>query len=279
MCGKDAAAWRRPRPNYRPYNSNSAKRRTACAFCWEHPPRDLSPELGQGPIPTAPTTVVVGIPADLLRRRPDVRRAERQVAAQAEHIGIATADLYPALGITGTLGWQARDLSNLFTDNAMLGSVGPGFRWDVLNYGRLRNNILLQDARFQQLLAAYQNTVLRANVEVENGLARFLRAQERAKSLEESVLNAREAHELIRKQHEEGEADFNRVIAIEQGLVEQEDLAAQAKGDIALGLIQVYRAVGGGWDAPPAGSEEAVPAQPEPQPVEEGPPVPPGTAP
>ena len=110
------------------------------------PPRNLVEELGAGSIPAAPTEVAVGIPADLLRRRPDVRRAERRVAAQAEQIGIATADLYPAIAIHGSLGYQAQNLSHLFTSDAFTGSVGPSFRWDLLNYGRLANNIYFQNA-------------------------------------------------------------------------------------------------------------------------------------
>ena len=145
------------------------------------PPEDLQARLGPRPIPTAPPEVAVGIPADLLRRRPDVRRAERQAAAQSAQIGVAEADFYPAISINGTLGYSAQFFPDLFRSAALNGSVGPSFQWNLLNYGRILNNVRLQDARFQELVATYQQTVLNADQEVENGLVTFLRAQRRTK--------------------------------------------------------------------------------------------------
>jgi NodT family efflux transporter outer membrane factor (OMF) lipoprotein len=230
------------------------------------PPEDLTsgpatPEnpckIGIGPIPTVqPPEIVVGMPAELLRRRPDVRRAERLAAAQAEQIGIAQADLYPAFSINGTLGYQAKQFSHLFTPDAFNGSVGPSFQWNILNYGRIVNNVRLQDARFQELAVAYQNTVLQANEEVEEGIVTFLQALERRKRLGESVEFTRLARNLSLTWWEVGPAaapglagrgDFNRYSVIEQNLIQQEDLQAQAQGQIVQGLIQVYRALGGGW--------------------------------
>ena len=104
--------------------------------------------------------MAVGIPADLLRRRPDVRSAERQVAAQSAQIGIAEAQYYPLISVNGTFGYSAANFSNLFQPQALAGSVGPGFTWNILNYGRIANNVHLQDARFQELIATYRNTVL-----------------------------------------------------------------------------------------------------------------------
>ena len=115
------------------------------------PPIDLVPMLGPGPIPTSPPEVALGIPADLLRRRPDVRQAERLAAAQAEQIGIAEADLYPAFSINGSLGYTAQDFPDLFRNTALNGNVGPSFQWNLLNYGRIVNNVRLQDAKFQEL--------------------------------------------------------------------------------------------------------------------------------
>ena len=140
------------------------------------PPQDLQARLGPGPIPTAPPEVAVGIPADLLRRRPDVRRAERQAAAQSAQIGIAEAEFYPHIAINGTIGYSAENFKNLFQEPALAGSVGPSFTWNILNYGRLVNNVRLQDSRFQELVATYQNTVLSAGQDVENGLVTFLRS-------------------------------------------------------------------------------------------------------
>lgn len=159
------------------------------------PATDLESQLGTGPIPEVPETVAIGIPAELLRRCPDIRRAERLAAAQAEQIGIAEADLYPMFAIDGTLGWEAERLSQLFTSGALSGNIGPTFRWNILHYGRIRNNMRLQDARFWSLVMAYQETVLRANAEVEHGLAAFRQALERARLLEESVAGAKLAVE------------------------------------------------------------------------------------
>ena len=214
------------------------------------PVEDLSTLLDANPesnIPRTPDYVVVGIPADLLRRRPDIRRAERNAAAQAELIGIAAADLYPALSLTGTLGWQAANLSDLFKSQSLNSSVGPVFQWNILNYGRIRNNILFQEAQFQALVANYQNTVLNADLEVENGIVSFLNSQERARNLELSVGDSTVALEGVIQQYEGGLVDFNRYAVIQQSLIQQLDLWAQSRGQIALSLIDVYRALGGGW--------------------------------
>lgn len=211
-------------------------------------PQDLSSLLGEGPIPTASPEVVVGIPADLLRRRPDVRRAERLAAAQAEQIGIAEADLYPAFFITGTLGYAAKDFPDLFRPSAFRGSVGPSFQWNLLHYGRIANNIWYQELRFRELLVAYQNTVLQALKEVEDALVRFLRSQQRAKLLAEATQAAHKALQIAIAQYKAGTADFNRYALIEQSVVNVQDVAAQAQGEIAQSLIGVFRALGGGWE-------------------------------
>jgi NodT family efflux transporter outer membrane factor (OMF) lipoprotein len=240
------------------------------------PPVDLTNMLRTGPIPAPPPEVVVGIPADLLRRRPDVRRAERLAAAQAEEIGIAQAELYPAFSINGNFGYTAKNFSDLFRSTAFNGSVGPSFQWNLLNYGRIVNTVRLQDARFQELVIAYQNTVLQANREVENGLVEFLRAQRRSRLLDESVVAARKAVNIVVEQYKMGATDFNRYALIEQNLVTQQDLWAQARGEVCQGLIAVFRALGGGWELRLGGGVAApAPAAPEelptPQPEENQP--------
>ena len=216
------------------------------------PVTDLTEMLASAPnteIPVAPPYLVAGIPADLLRRRPDVRRAERLAAAQAEQIGIAESAWYPALSINGTMGWQANTFSDLFSPQALNSFVGPGFQWNLLNYGRILNNVRFQDATFQALVVTYQNTVLQAGLEVENGIVTYLQAQERAVNLRESVDESWIALEVIVAQYEAGLSgvDFNRYALILQTLVNQQDVWAQSRGQIAQGLIQVYRALGGGW--------------------------------
>jgi outer membrane protein TolC len=211
------------------------------------------------PIPSPPQDpdwkLIVDIPANLVRRRPDVRKAERQAAAQAEQIGIAETDLYPAFYINGNFGYAAENFPDLFRNTAFNGSLGPSFQWNLLNYGRIVNNVHYQDAKFQELVLVYQNTVLQANQEVENGLVTFLRSQQRSNLLRESAIAAEEARRIALKQYKEGgvpnkagTGDFNRYATIEQNLVTQMDALAQARGQIAQGLIQVYRALGGGWE-------------------------------
>src|SRR5262249_6715701 len=151
------------------------------------PPERLRDRLGAGPVPTAPPAVAVGIPADLLRRRPDVRRAERQAAAQSALIGVAEADFYPSISLNTTFGWSALELKDLFAHGAFRGTVGPSFQWEILNYGRILNNVRKQDAAFQALVAAYQNTALQANAEVEDGLIHFLKSQDEARYYKQSV--------------------------------------------------------------------------------------------
>jgi NodT family efflux transporter outer membrane factor (OMF) lipoprotein len=223
-------------------------------------PTELQAQLGEASIPTAPPEAAVGIPANLVGRRPDIRRAQLLAAAQAEQIGISEAEWYPIFTINGTMGWQARQFSSLFSQKAFSGSIGPSFQWNILNYGRIANDVRFQDARFRELAVAYQNTVLLALEEVENGLVTFLRTQERSKLLDESVTNSKKAVHVVVVQYEVGTADFNRYAVIEQNLVVQQDSAAQARGQIAQGLIQVYRALGGGWRIRYADATEPPPA-------------------
>jgi NodT family efflux transporter outer membrane factor (OMF) lipoprotein len=211
------------------------------------PPQDMEKELGKGSIPKPPRQAVVGIPADLLRRRPDIRKAERLAAAQSEQIGIAESDLYPQISITGSLGWSSKELRDLFMENAYRGSIGPEFRWNILNYGRIANNVHFQDARFLELVTQYQGTVLKAAGEVEDALVDFMKSQERAEALAASAGCYRDGTTVVDAQYRAGQTDFLAVAYFEQNLLDQQDKAAQAEGDIPRALIEVYRALGGGW--------------------------------
>jgi NodT family efflux transporter outer membrane factor (OMF) lipoprotein len=222
------------------------------------PPENLQARLNGGAIPTAPTDVAVGIPADLLRRRPDVRRQERLAAAQCAEIGIAEADFYPAFSINGSIGYSAEYLPNLATTPAFEGGIGPSLQWKILNYGRIVNNVRAQEAKFRQAIASYQNTVLKANEEAENGLVQFLRSQRRAQSMAVSVNAAEKAVKVAVAQYKGGLVDFNRVALLEQNLVSQQDLLAQSRGEIAEGLILLYKALGGGWQIRTAPASAAV---------------------
>jgi NodT family efflux transporter outer membrane factor (OMF) lipoprotein len=212
------------------------------------PPSDINQMLnGSQPIPSTPPEVALGIPAELLRRRPDIRRAEREVAAQSANIGVATSELYPHFSITGSIYLDAANSKDLFNSNSFGGNFGPSFNWNILNYGRLVNGIRVQDAIFQELVATYQNTVLKANAEVENGVVKFLDAQRQVKFLTTSTKAATESVELVRNQYDAGKTDFNRVLTVEQALTQQEDQLAVAEGTVVQSLVQIYKALGGGW--------------------------------
>ena len=213
------------------------------------PPQDLTELLGgPAPIPAAPDFIAVGIPGELLRRRPDVRRAERLVAAQCAEIGIAQADLYPHISVAGSLSMDAADYSQLFDRRAFAGTIGPSFQWNVLNYGRLLNSIRIQDARFRQQVALYQQTVLQANEEAENAIVAFLRYHSQIGLLQTSVDHAQEAVRVAQAKYRGGQIDFNRLFTVQQLLVTQQDQLATARGDLADSLIQLYKALGGGWE-------------------------------
>ena len=218
------------------------------------PPRDLEPDLGQGsplgadPMLNTPGWVAAGIPADLLRRRPDLRSAERQVATQSAQIGVAEADLYPTIAINGTLGLEAQNLSKLFESSSFFGTIMPSLKWNILNYGRIQNNVHLQETRLRELIAAYQNRALVAAQEVETSLRGFLRSREQAEALADSVKAAKAATDTGVGQYRAGTIDFNRVFNLETTQVQQQDQLALAQGNIALNLIAVYRALGGGWE-------------------------------
>lgn len=211
------------------------------------PPEDLAAQLAAATIPNPPAEVAVGIPADLLRRRPDIRRAEREMAAQCARIGVAEADLYPRLSIDGFLGLSANQLSELFSPGSYTGFVAPIVQWDILNYGRLINGVHAQDAKFQAAVFQYQQTALTAQREAENSLVAFLQSQRQAMSLQQGVAETARSVDLVKEQFEGGVTDFNRVYNTESLLVTQQDQLAQTRGDIAVNLIDVYRALGGGW--------------------------------
>lgn len=210
-------------------------------------PRDLEQELGTAPIPVAPAEVAIGIPADLIRRRPDVRRAERNAAAQCAVIGIAESEFYPHISLVGTLGWSSEDLNDLFVKDSLRGTAGPSFRWNILNYCRLRNNVRYQEALFQQLVTTYQQTALSAAGEAENAIVLFLKSQDRVKALSASAAAWRDGTSLLETQYRGQMIDYTPVGFFAQNLLEQQDQAAQAQGDVSLALVEIYRALGGGW--------------------------------
>lgn len=218
------------------------------------PPSDLADLLaGSSEIPEPPPEVAVGVPVDLLSRRPDIRSAEQQAAAQCAQIGVAKGDLYPAFSLTGTFGFLSSDvgkfnLTDMFQWKSRTGQVGPSFQWNIFNYGQITNSVRVQDARFEQLLIAYQNVVLRAQQEVEDALVAFLRAQERAELLALGAAAAKRSLDLAVLQYREGVKDFTTVLIAQQALLNEQDNLASTLGDISRNLVGVYRALGGGWE-------------------------------
>lgn len=201
----------------------------------------------RGPIPTPPAEVVVGVPAELLRRRPDVRAAERRVAEQSEQIGVAVADLLPQFGLNGSIALQANDFSDLFKSTAVAAFISPGLRWNILNYGRITNNVRVQEARFLQHVTAYEQVVLNAQREVEDAIVSYLRSREGVVQRQITADAASRSVEIARTQYVEGAIDFNRVFVLESDLVAKQDNLVQTRAEIAIALIQTYKALGGGW--------------------------------
>ena len=227
------------------------------------PPGKLADILGKNgrgkEIPVPPDGIAAGIPADLLRRRPDLRLAEHLAAAQSARIGIAEAGLYPTVSLGGSMGFATSEdggspsnnatLSDLFKGNSFTYLVGPSVEWPILNYGRIRNRVRVEDARLQQLILAYQNKVLLAAREVEDALEAFARSRETVGYLTEGVKDARRSVDLALIQYREGAVDYQRVLETQRFLVRQQDRHAEKRGDVVLNLVAAYKALGGGWKA------------------------------
>jgi NodT family efflux transporter outer membrane factor (OMF) lipoprotein len=212
------------------------------------PPGDLLDIVGgPGVIPDTPQTIALGAPADLLRRRPDIRQAELVAAAQSARIGIAEAAKYPSFTLIGTVGYAAESSGDLFESGSDLNLGAFSFNWDFLNYGRLRNNVRIEDARFQQAATAYQNTVLNAAREVESSMTGYLRERERVAALRVSVDASRRAVDLAQTQYRDGVINYTLVLDAQQFLLRNEDQLTSARGEVARNLIATYKALGGGW--------------------------------
>lgn len=211
-------------------------------------------------IPVAPIEAAIGVPAEMLRRRPDIRLAERKLAGQSALIGVAEADLYPHFSILGSINLSASDaaltyataggstLGRLFDSRAFQYSIGPSVSWNIFNYGRIKNQVRVEDARFQALIASYQNTVLNAEKEAENALSGFVHSQKQREELEKSYLAAKRSVELSLYQYKEGIVDYQRVLDSQRSLYLTQDNLTRSNSDITLNLINLYKAVGGGWE-------------------------------
>lgn len=208
----------------------------------------------QGPqaIPTAPAQVAVSVPAEVLRRRPDIRTAELVAMAQCERIGIAKADLYPHFVLSGSLGLHATQGGttsfNLFDPASFFFAVGPQIYWNFFNYGRIKNRVRVEDARFQEVVTTYQNSVLKAGQEVEDGIVGYVKALEATSVQQGAVAAARRSAELALIQYREGAADYQRVLLADQMQLQQANNLVSLRSSAATNAISLYKALGGGWE-------------------------------
>lgn len=228
-------------------------------------PGALQSELGgtDGKIPVPSGEVAVGLPADLMRQRPDIRRAERELASATALIGVATAELYPQFSLSGLLTIEATSLSNLASGESVTWALGGGFRWNLFAGGRIRNRIRFEEARTARSLVAYEQTVLFAVEEVEDALVTYKTEQQRRDRLIESVDANERSLDLVMTQYKAGLADFQNVLDTQRSLVNRQNQLAASEGLVVQSLVSLYRALGGGWDPDANYSEPPMTSAPE----------------
>lgn len=202
-------------------------------------------------VPPPPPGVPVGLPSDLLRRRPDIRRAERELAASSARIGEATADLFPRFSLTGDFGVSSTQFGDLADSDSRFWSIGPAVRWPIFQGGRIRANIEVQNARQERAAVAYERSVLTALEETENALASYGREQESFRSLAAAVEADQRAVALANELYSKGLSDFSAVIDAQRQLFINQDRLAQSRRDVTSNFIALYKALGGGWEVDP----------------------------
>ena len=226
-------------------------------------PESLETELlTVAPIPAAPPVVPVGLPSELLLRRPDVRLAERQLAAATANIGVAKADLFPKFYLTGVAGFQSVSASDWFDAGSRFWSAGPTVQWNIFDAGRIRANIKIQNARQEQALAKYEQTALGAFEDVENALVAYAKEQVRRRSLEDAVTSSQESLRLANQLYANGLSNFINVLDAERSLYQAQDALVQSERTVSTDLISLYKSLGGGWET---GADAQAIAQAAPQ--------------
>jgi len=217
----------------------------------EHPGA-IQGEVGSpGEIPSPPEKILISIPADLMRQRPDIRRAERLLAAQTARIGVQTADLYPRISLSGFFGFSAQNPGDLIQARSRAFALGPTVAWNIFAGGSIRSAIEVEDARAQQALIAYEHTVLRALEDVDSALANYQYERERNTSLRRAVTAFRQAVGFAEDLYDGGNTDFQNVLDAQRNLLTFEDQLAESDAARASHLIALYRAMGGGWETHP----------------------------
>jgi multidrug efflux system outer membrane protein len=211
-------------------------------------PGELRAELAEpAPIPRVPASIAVGIPADTLRRRPDVRRAERELAAETARIGVVEAEVYPKLQFGGTIGLSAANAVDVFTSGSTVRSLGPTLTWRLFESGTILHAIAAQDAVALQALAAWERTSLEALEEADNAMNAFVQDQDKLASLERAEAAAARAVDVSRTLYDEGLARFDRVLDSQRQLVLAQDAVARVRAEVAGDAVALYKALGGGW--------------------------------
>jgi outer membrane protein, multidrug efflux system len=224
------------------------------------PPTALELELSKPlPLPTLPTCVALGRPNDLLRRRPDIRVTERNLAAATARVGVATADLFPRVTLAGSVALQATSFTDLSKSGSDTFTIGPGIFWAAFDLGRVRARIRAADARTEAALAQYEQRVLLALEETENALVDFTRQQARRDLLRASAQASEKAQNLARERYQFGVTDFLTVLDAERTLLEAQDRLADSETLTATAVVAVYRALGGGWEMAPAMASSKAP--------------------
>ncbi len=210
-------------------------------------------------VPATPPVVPVGLPSDLLRRRPDIRRAEAQLHSATARIGVATADLFPKFSLTGSGGLQNLTLGSLGNWDSRFWSVGPGLTLPLFDAGRIRSNIRLQNAAEQEAMTAYKQTVLTALQDIENALIAYQKEQQHRAALVQAVESNRKAVDLANRLYIAGQTDFLNVLTTERDLYSNEDALARSNQTVDTDLVAIYKALGGGWE-----HSDGLPSQPAP---------------
>jgi len=230
-----------------PLEASLRQTENALATLLARPPGSL-PEMsaGMGVMPQASLMMVADLPADMLRRRPDIRAAEMQLIAQSSLIGIAEAELYPSLVLLGSLGVSASSISGSSTTTDL--GIGPSFTWNIFDYGRIKNNVRVQDARFQQLTEVYRDSILQAAREVDDAAISYVKSLEQVDLLDRGQVAAQRSLDIANIQYREGMADFERVLDAQRSLFSQQDRVISNRGNVVSSLIAVYKAMGGGWE-------------------------------
>ncbi|HEY3762110.1 MAG TPA: efflux transporter outer membrane subunit [Verrucomicrobiae bacterium] len=213
-------------------------------------PESLIAELSTvAPIPATPPQVPVGLPSDLLERRPDVQRAERELAAATANIGVAKSDLFPKFYLTGMAGFESVSASDWFSAGSRFWSAGPTVQWRIFDAGRIHNNIKIQNARQEEALAQYDKTMLGAFEDVESGLTAYANEQIRRESLQDAVTASRNSLDLANKLYANGLTDFLHVLDAERSLYQAQDALAQSDRTVSVNLVTLYKSLGGGWES------------------------------